>query len=193
MVSCGRWNGRNVQHKRHADNAEGDDERRSTTQTMISKPLPAAKPGTLAAVLPFIDEPYRHVLKLRYVHGMSAEAIARLHLLPVEGVEQDLIRGMRLWYLVAMLPQRKPEMLDLKHTDVSVYLRAVDLVLDKGEVSTALLQRRLKIGWFCATRILDQMHVDGIVGPPNGGKERKILMGLHKSAPTDTSTSTIVE
>jgi S-DNA-T family DNA segregation ATPase FtsK/SpoIIIE len=44
--------------------------------------------------------------------------------------------------------------------------------------STSLLQRRLKIGYGRAARIIDQLHAAGILGPPDGSKPRDVLKGL---------------
>jgi S-DNA-T family DNA segregation ATPase FtsK/SpoIIIE len=47
--------------------------------------------------------------------------------------------------------------------------------LQEQSASTSLLQRRLKIGYGRAARLLDIMHDAGIVGPPRGSKPRKVL------------------
>jgi S-DNA-T family DNA segregation ATPase FtsK/SpoIIIE len=44
--------------------------------------------------------------------------------------------------------------------------------------STSLLQRRLKIGYGRAARIIDQLHAAGVLGPPDGSKPRDVLKGL---------------
>ncbi len=44
--------------------------------------------------------------------------------------------------------------------------------------STSLLQRRLRIGYGRAARIIDQLHFAGILGPPDGSKPRAVLIGL---------------
>ncbi len=52
---------------------------------------------------------------------------------------------------------------------------AVTLVVSSDKASASLLQRRLKLGYARAARILDQLEKAGIVGPSNGSKPRKIL------------------
>jgi len=52
----------------------------------------------------------------------------------------------------------------------------VCIVQDQG--STSLLQRRLKIGYGRAARIVDQLHDAGVLGPPEGSKGREILVGM---------------
>ena len=44
--------------------------------------------------------------------------------------------------------------------------------------STSLLQRRLKVGYGRAARIIDQLHLAGVLGPPDGSKPRDVLVGL---------------
>ena len=44
--------------------------------------------------------------------------------------------------------------------------------------STSLLQRRLRIGYGRAARIVDQLHDAGVLGPPDGSKPREVLIGL---------------
>jgi len=53
---------------------------------------------------------------------------------------------------------------------------AIDVVLESGQASVSLLQRRLKLGYSRAARIVDQMEERGIVGPFEGAKPRKILV-----------------
>ena len=49
--------------------------------------------------------------------------------------------------------------------------------LQQGAGSTSLLQRRLRIGYGRAARIVDQLHDAGVLGPPDGSKPREILIG----------------
>lgn len=52
---------------------------------------------------------------------------------------------------------------------------AVKLVIDSGRASTSLLQRRLGIGYPRASRLMDQLEEEGVVGPANGAKPREVL------------------
>lgn len=56
-----------------------------------------------------------------------------------------------------------------------LYDEAVDIVLHEGKASASYIQRRLKIGYNRAARILEEMEERGIVGPANGSKPRDIL------------------
>ncbi|MBI3209957.1 MAG: DNA translocase FtsK [Candidatus Solibacter usitatus] len=56
-----------------------------------------------------------------------------------------------------------------------LYQDAVRVVLEMGKASTSILQRRLRLGYGRAARILDVMHRDGIIGPPDGSRPREVL------------------
>ncbi len=53
---------------------------------------------------------------------------------------------------------------------------AVDVILETGQASVSMLQRRLKLGYARAARIVDEMEEKGIVGPYQGSKPRTILV-----------------
>ena len=53
---------------------------------------------------------------------------------------------------------------------------AVDVILETGQASVSMLQRRLKLGYARAARIVDEMEDKGIVGPFQGSKPRAILI-----------------
>ena len=53
---------------------------------------------------------------------------------------------------------------------------AVDIILETGQASVSMLQRRLKLGYARAARIVDEMEEKGIVGPFQGSKPRAILI-----------------
>jgi S-DNA-T family DNA segregation ATPase FtsK/SpoIIIE len=53
---------------------------------------------------------------------------------------------------------------------------AVDVILETNQASVSMLQRRLKLGYARAARIVDEMEEKGIVGPFQGSKPRDILI-----------------
>ena len=57
----------------------------------------------------------------------------------------------------------------------AMYEEALRVVMEMGKASTSTLQRRLRLGYGRAARILDMMHRDGIIGPPDGSKPREVL------------------
>lgn len=68
-------------------------------------------------------------------------------------------------------PEERPE------GDADAMLpQAIECVVELGAASTSLLQRRLKLGYARAARIVDEMEARGIVGPPEGSKPRQVLL-----------------
>lgn len=57
-----------------------------------------------------------------------------------------------------------------------LYEKAVELVLLTGQASASYLQRKLKLGYARAARIIDQMEEEGLIGPSEGSKPREILV-----------------
>ncbi len=54
--------------------------------------------------------------------------------------------------------------------------KAIETVVDAGQASTSLLQRKLKLGYARAARIMDEMEEMGIIGPYEGSKPRQVLI-----------------
>jgi S-DNA-T family DNA segregation ATPase FtsK/SpoIIIE len=59
----------------------------------------------------------------------------------------------------------------------TMYIDAVKLVLQEGMCSITLIQRRMRLGYARAARIVDMMEQEGIVGPADGSKPRELLAG----------------
>jgi S-DNA-T family DNA segregation ATPase FtsK/SpoIIIE len=59
-----------------------------------------------------------------------------------------------------------------------LYEKALEIVLTTGQASASYLQRRLKLGYARAARIIDQMEKEGILGPSEGSKPREILVNI---------------
>jgi S-DNA-T family DNA segregation ATPase FtsK/SpoIIIE len=57
-----------------------------------------------------------------------------------------------------------------------LFEEAARMIVSMGQGSTSLLQRRMKIGYARAGRIMDELHQAGIVGPPDGSKMREVRM-----------------
>jgi DNA segregation ATPase FtsK/SpoIIIE, S-DNA-T family len=57
----------------------------------------------------------------------------------------------------------------------AVYEDAVRIVVESGKASTSLLQRRLRLGYGRAARLIDMMEKDGIVSAPDGARPREVL------------------
>ena len=62
--------------------------------------------------------------------------------------------------------------------DDPLYDEIVKFAIETGKVSTSLLQRRFRLGYNRAARVVDLLEERGIVGPPNGSKPREVLVKL---------------
>jgi S-DNA-T family DNA segregation ATPase FtsK/SpoIIIE len=60
--------------------------------------------------------------------------------------------------------------------DDDLYDQAKEVVIQSGKASASLLQRRLRVGYARAARLLDMLEENGVVGPGDGAKPREILM-----------------
>jgi len=65
--------------------------------------------------------------------------------------------------------------------DDDLYDEAVQVVLNSGHASASLLQRRLRVGYARAARLLDMMEQEGVIGPANGAKPRDILIDVNQN------------
>lgn len=59
-----------------------------------------------------------------------------------------------------------------------LFREAAEVVIQHQQGSTSLLQRRLKVGYGRAARIIDQLQSAGVLGPPDGSRPRDVLAGL---------------
>lgn len=60
--------------------------------------------------------------------------------------------------------------------DEALIVKAAELAVDAGQLSTTALQRRLKLGYAKAARIVDELEERNIIGPSEGAKPRRVLM-----------------
>jgi S-DNA-T family DNA segregation ATPase FtsK/SpoIIIE len=67
--------------------------------------------------------------------------------------------------------------------DEELIEQCINIIRQEGRASTSLLQRRLRLGYTRAARIMDALEDRGVVGPPNGSKDREILIRLDGAPP----------
>ncbi len=65
---------------------------------------------------------------------------------------------------------------DVADADEPVFRQAVECVVQAGKASTSLLQRRLRIGYGKAARLIETMEEQGIIGPADGSRPREVLV-----------------
>ena len=73
---------------------------------------------------------------------------------------------------------QKEDMAQAEEYDDPLYNEIVEFVIETGKASASLLQRRFKLGYNRAARIIDLLEERGIIGPPNGSKPREVLVKL---------------
>ena len=70
---------------------------------------------------------------------------------------------------------------DKEEYDDPLYNDIVEFVIENQKASASLLQRRFKLGYNRAARIIDLLEERGIIGPQNGSKPREVLVKLEES------------
>ena len=73
-------------------------------------------------------------------------------------------------------------------SDDPMIKEAIRVVVENGQASTSLLQRKLKLGYARAARIVDEMEARGVVGPYEGSKPRKVLITPEQLMEMELST-----
>jgi DNA segregation ATPase FtsK/SpoIIIE, S-DNA-T family len=91
----------------------------------------------------------------------------------VEDTVNFVIGQQKAQYQEEMIPDDTPEAKG--EVDDELYSEAVDLVIDMQTASVSMLQRRFRIGYTRAARLIDEMEARGIVGAYEGSKPRAVL------------------
>lgn len=123
-----------------------------------------------------------------YLPGDAAKPVR------IQGVfiEEEVTAIVKHWHTVAPIPQYEEEWLELPTTgevqveagfddeDDPLMEQAMDVVKRQRSASASMLQRRLRIGYNRAARIIEQMEADGVIGPADGAKGRPVLVGYEE-------------
>ena len=97
----------------------------------------------------------------------------------VERIVDFVIDQQKAQYQEEMIPQDINE--EVEEVDDDLYDDAVQLVLEMQTASVSMLQRRFRIGYTRAARLIDAMEVRGVVGPYEGSKPRTVLVSGNQS------------
>ncbi len=92
----------------------------------------------------------------------------------VETVVNHVIAQQRAQYVEAMMP--KEEEVTTIDSDDSLFGEVVQFILTQETASTSMIQRRFRIGYNRAARLIDSLEQAGYVGPSEGSKPRKVLV-----------------
>ena len=65
---------------------------------------------------------------------------------------------------------------DVAEGEDDLFDEAARLVVSEGMASASFLQRRMRVGFSRASRLIDMMERDGLLGPPQGSKPREVLV-----------------
>ncbi|MCM3736265.1 DNA translocase FtsK [Bacillus cytotoxicus] len=92
----------------------------------------------------------------------------------VEKVVEYVVAQQKAQYQEDMIPQDVQE--TKQEVEDNLYDEAVQLVVDMQTASVSMLQRRFRVGYTRAARLIDAMELNGVVGPYEGSKPREVLI-----------------
>ena len=64
----------------------------------------------------------------------------------------------------------------MSDADEEILQKCIEVIVQEQKASTSLLQRRLRLGYTRAARLMDMLEAEGVVGPFEGSKARKVLV-----------------
>ncbi|MDP4551256.1 DNA translocase FtsK [Alkalihalobacillus macyae] len=99
----------------------------------------------------------------------------------VEELVDFVIAQQKAQYQEEMIPTDKPEE-EQPEVDDDLYDDAVQLITEMQTASVSMLQRRFRVGYTRAARLIDAMEARGIVGPYEGSKPREVLISKEEEA-----------
>lgn len=100
----------------------------------------------------------------------------------VERVVDHCITQQKAQYQEEMIPEETSK--DMEEVDDDLYDNAVQLIIEMQSASVSMLQRKFRVGYTRAARLINAMEERGIVGPYEGSKPRKVLVSQQ---PEETS------
>lgn len=93
----------------------------------------------------------------------------------VEEIVDFVITQQKAQYQEEMIPDENPS--NYSKVEDDLYEEAVDLIIEMQTASVSMLQRRFRIGYTRAARLIDEMELRGVVGAYEGSKPRTVLIG----------------
>jgi DNA segregation ATPase FtsK/SpoIIIE, S-DNA-T family len=101
-------------------------------------------------------------------------------------ISEQETAGLIRWLKKQGKPELDPDVLraqegeggsnDPSDQDDDLYAEAAQLVVTERQASASFLQRRMRVGFSRAARLIDMMERDGLLGPPQGSKPREVLV-----------------
>lgn len=105
----------------------------------------------------------------------------------VQRVVQHCISQQEVDYVEEMIPENTTEVTE--QVEDELYEDAVQMVVEMQTASVSLLQRRFRIGYTRAARLIDAMEDRGVVGPYEGSKPRSVLVSVTEEEQTPPNTN----
>jgi S-DNA-T family DNA segregation ATPase FtsK/SpoIIIE len=114
-----------------------------------------------------------------YQQRSDAKRAARVAqgLAAFDAIEPDILKEIRDKEKEALEAAGAADSEDSGDRD-TLFREAAEVVVQTQQGSTSLLQRRLKVGYGRAARIIDQLELAGVLGPSDGPRGREVLVGL---------------
>jgi S-DNA-T family DNA segregation ATPase FtsK/SpoIIIE len=106
------------------------------------------------------------------------EELERQGMLPPESAEEDILAMVASIELAEASAERSGG--EAGGDRDPLFREAAETCITHQLGSTSLLQRKLRIGYGRAARIIDQLYEAGVLGPPDGSKPREVLVGIHQ-------------
>ncbi|MDP9359025.1 MAG: DNA translocase FtsK, partial [Chloroflexota bacterium] len=100
--------------------------------------------------------------------------------------DKDVLALVAHWHAVSPIPQYAQEWLDLPSSNEEeageegedpLMEQALEIVQKHGTASASMLQRRLRVGYNRAARLIERMEDEGVIGPADGLRGRPVLVG----------------
>jgi S-DNA-T family DNA segregation ATPase FtsK/SpoIIIE len=99
----------------------------------------------------------------------------------VESVVHFVSKQEEAQYQEEMVPELGDEQAEAGgEVEDELYEQAIQIVVEAKQASVSLLQRRMRIGYTRAARLIDSMEAKGIVGPYEGSKPREVLLSIEQ-------------
>ncbi|MCJ1783011.1 DNA translocase FtsK [Mammaliicoccus sciuri] len=97
----------------------------------------------------------------------------------VESVVQHVVGEQTANYVKEMEPDEPTETNEMESED-ALYKEAYLFVVEEQKASASLLQRRFRIGYNRASRLMDDLENNGVIGPQSGSKPRQVLVDIYQ-------------
>jgi S-DNA-T family DNA segregation ATPase FtsK/SpoIIIE len=98
----------------------------------------------------------------------------------VESVVHFVSKQEEAQYQEEMVPELEEQNDAPQEVEDELYNQAIQIVVEAKQASVSLLQRRMRIGYTRAARLIDSMEAKGIVGPYEGSKPREVLLSIEQ-------------